>query len=146
MHFTTAFVGLLAAASSALAAPVEAEAVSARAAPPAWIIQSFKRSCNSADTECSVSFSVNTQLSAPTSCSYGVKGAQASRKSVDNVSCGPYTISSGWNGSFGEGRGFTTWAVVDHGKRLVTWPSYADTELVNGVVVTPNKSYVPSSF
>jgi len=148
MHFTTSFIGLLAAASAAVAAPVDAQAetISARGAPPPWIIKSFKRSCNSADTECWVSFGVDTQLSPVVNCSYGVTGAQASRKSTDGISCGPYTISSGWNGSFGPGNGFTTWAVANHNTNTVAWPSYADRDLVNGVAVTPDRSFAPSSF
>ena len=117
-----------------------------RGASPPWIIKLFKRSCNAADTECWVSFGVDTQLSPVVNCSYGVKGTQASRRSTDSISCGPYTISSGWNGSFGAGNGFTTWAIANHGQAIVAWPSYADRDLVNGVAVTPDRSFAPSKF
>lgn len=151
MHFTTTFIGLLAAASTAFAAPTapvdaQTETIATRGAPPPWIIKSFKRSCNSADTECWVSFGVDTQLSPVVNCSYGVKGTQASRKSTDSISCGPYTISSGWNGSFGAGNGFTTWAITNQAEHAVAWPSYADRDLVNGVAVTPDRSFAPSWF
>ena len=147
MHFTTAFIGLLSVASSAIAAPVDtqAETIAARAPPP-WILRSFKRSCNAADTECWVSFGVDTQTSPVVNCSYGVKGDKASRKSTDGIVCGPYTVSSGWNGSFGEGHGFTTWAIVNNAQRTVAWPSYADSDLVNGVAVTPDRAFAPSTF
>lgn len=151
MHFTTTIIGLLAAASTAFAAPTapvdaQTETIATRGAPPPWIIKSFKRSCNSADTECWVSFGVDTQLSPVVNCSYGVKGTQASRKSTDSISCGPYAISSGWNGSFGAGNGFTTWAITNQGEHAVAWPSYADRDLVNGVAVTPDRSFAPSWF
>jgi hypothetical protein len=149
MHFNTVFVGLVAAASNALAAPAlntRAEAVSAMAKIPQWEIQCFTRTCNEKDTSCHVSFAINTQTSAPTSCSYTVTGAPASRAPANGITCGPYTVSSGWSGQFGPENGFTTWAVVDQAKRLIAWPAYTDRELVNGEAVTPDKSFSPQTI
>jgi hypothetical protein len=113
---------------------------------PQWTIKSFTRTCNPADTSCVVTFAVDTGLATPTGCGYTVTGAPASRTSVNGINCGPYTISSGWSGVFGPNNGFTTWSVVDFGKRLIVWPAYADWELVNGVTVTPDKSYAPQNL
>ncbi|KAK1753614.1 hypothetical protein QBC47DRAFT_362496 [Echria macrotheca] len=141
MQLTSLLV--LAGATAGMAMP----AINARAAAaPAWTITGFTRTCDKADTVCTVKFGVDTHLAAPVSCSYTVKGAPASQASTDNISCGPYTISSGWSGIFGPGQGFTTWAFVDRAKGLITWPSYADAELVNGVAVSPDKSYPPQSL
>lgn len=149
MHFNTILLSLAAAASSALAAPAveaRAEVVSAMAAAPQWIIQGFTRTCNAADTSCTVSFAVNTQQSPATACSYTITGSPASQAPANGVTCGPYTISSGWSGQFGPGNGFTTWSVVNYNQRLIVWPAYNDRELVNGVAVTPDKSYAPQNL
>jgi hypothetical protein len=149
MHFNTVLLGLVAAASSTFAAPTvdtRAESVSAMAEVPQWIVKSFTRTCNAGDTSCTVTFGIDTQTAPVTSCSYTVTGAPASQASTNGITCGPYTISSGWSGVFGPGNGFTTWSVVDWSKRLITWPSYADHELVNGQAVTPNKSYAPQTL
>jgi len=113
---------------------------------PQWVIQGFTRTCNAADTSCTVSFAVNTQQSPATACSYTVTGSPASQASTNGITCGPYTISSGWSGQFGPGNGFTTWSVVDFSKRLIVWPAYNDRELVNGAAVTPDKSYAPQNL
>ncbi|KAJ4286171.1 hypothetical protein N0V88_008115 [Collariella sp. IMI 366227] len=149
MHFNTVVLGLVAAATGALAAPAldtRADAVSAMAEVPQWKIKSFKRSCNSEDTSCDISFSIDTQAVPTTSCSYTVTGTPASRASTNGITCGPYTVTSGWSGQFGPENGFTTWSVVDWGKRLIVWPAYSDRELVNGVAVTPDKSYAPQTL
>lgn len=150
MQLNTAVLSLLAAAGTSFAAPAldsrGAPSVSAMAATPQWIIRSFTRTCNAADTSCTVSFGVDTQLAPVTNCSYTVTGSPASQTSTNGITCGPYTISSGWSGQFGPGNGFTTWSVVDWSKRLIVWPAYADHELVNGVTVTPDKSYAPQTL
>ncbi|KAK4164055.1 hypothetical protein QBC43DRAFT_318643 [Cladorrhinum sp. PSN259] len=152
MHFTTTTIlGLAGLASTALAAPAldaRAEVVSAMAAGPEWTIGSFKRTCNAADTSCTVSFTLpNIDDGGLTGfgCTYIVEAAApASRAPVNGKTCGPYTISSSWSGQFGEGQGFTTWAIVHYAKRLIVWPAYADWELKNDTVVVPNKSYAPA--
>ena len=147
MQLNTILLGLMA-STGALAAPaqVEARAVSAMAATPQWIIKGFKRTCNAQDTSCVVSFAVDTQTALATACTYTVAGTPASRTSTSGITCGPYTISSGWSGQFGPENGFTTWSVVDWSKRLITWPAYTDKELVNGKAVTPDKSYAPQTL
>ncbi|KAL8340867.1 hypothetical protein RB601_006796 [Gaeumannomyces tritici] len=141
----TALFSLLAGAASA--APVPEEAQSMVAAVPQWTIANFKRTCNGADTSCTVQFAVDTHLAAPTPCSYVVNAAsRASRATTSDITCGPYKVSSGWDGSWGEGNGFTTWAVVDFGNRLIVWPAYTDKQLVNGQVVKPDLSFQPQSI
>ncbi|KAK3683392.1 hypothetical protein B0T22DRAFT_385069 [Podospora appendiculata] len=143
MQFTTTLLGLLAAASS-MAAPVAG--TSATATVPQWTIKSFTRTCNAKDTSCTVTFGVDTHLTAVTNCKYTVTGSPASRTSTNGITCGVYTISSGWSGQFGEGNGFTTWAFVDNTNKLITWPAYSDKELVNGKAVVPDKSYSPANL
>ncbi|KAK3387973.1 hypothetical protein B0H63DRAFT_471283 [Podospora didyma] len=153
MQLTNSILALVA-ATSAMAAPAinsarAADSVSAMADVPQWTFNAFTRTCNADDTSCTISFDVDTHLAAATHCAYSVTAAapaKASRASVNGVTCGAYTISSGWSGQFGEGNGFTTWSVVDWSKRLITWPAYSDRELVNGVAVTPNKSFAPTTL
>jgi hypothetical protein len=149
MHFNTVALGLVAAASSAIAAPAldtRSGTVSAMAEVPQWTIKSFTRTCNAENTSCNVAFGIDTQTAPVTNCSYTVTGAPASQASTNGIACGPYTISSGWSGQFGVENGFTTWSVVDWSKRLITWPAYTDRELVNGQAVTPDKSYAPQTL
>jgi len=149
MHASTVFLGLVAAASNAIAAPslnTRSQAVSAMAEVPQWTFKSFTRTCNADDTSCVVSFGVDTQTAPVTNCSYTVTGAPASQTSTNGITCGPYTISSGWSGQFGPDNGFTTWSVVDWSQHLIVWPAYNDKELVNGQAVTPDKSYAPQTL
>jgi len=142
MQYSTILLSLL--ATVATAAP--ADPVSARADVKPWIIKSFTRTCNASDTSCVVKFGIDTQIAPVTNCQYTVTGNPASRTSANGVTCGAYTVSSGWSGQFGEGNGFTTWAVVDFGKKLITWPAYSDKEVVNGKAVVPDKAYVPANL
>ena len=142
MQYTTILLGILATVTAA--APTNT--VSAMAEVKPWIIKSFTRTCNHADTSCVVTFGIDTQTAPVTNCQYTVTGAPASRAATSNIACGAYTVSSGWSGQFGEGNGFTTWAVGDFGKKLITWPAYSDRELINGKAVVPDKSYVPANL
>ncbi|KAL2272075.1 hypothetical protein VTJ83DRAFT_1446 [Remersonia thermophila] len=149
MQLSVITVGIFAMINSAFAAPTLNERekeVSAMADVPQWTLQSFQRTCNKEDTFCTVTFHVNNKLEPRTPCMYSIKGASASRAPVNGITCGPYTISSGWSGQFGEGNGFTTWSIVDWNKRLIVWPAYADHELVNGQIVTPDKSFAPQTL
>lgn len=112
-------------------------------ASPQWTIQSFKRTCNSADTSCGYSYSINTHLAAAIPCSYTATGSPASQASYGNIRCGVYTISSSWSDQFGSGNGFQTLAVTDG--KLIVYPAYRDTQLVNGQVVSPDQSYTPQN-
>ena len=121
-------------------------AVDARAAIPDWVIENFTRVCTPGDAACAVSFTINTQNgAAETPCAYQVNGNSAGRKEVNGITCGAYKVSSAWSGQFGPENGFTTWAVVNEGQRLLVWPAYTDKELAQGPV-TPNRSYTPSAF
>ena len=128
-------------ASSALAAPEAG--VKSMATTDKWIIENMKRTCNSGDTSCAWSFTINAGGSR-TGCSYTVKkdgSTPASRSPNKGTDCGVYTVTSGWSGQFGPGNGFTTLSVVNNPKRLIAWPAYTDKQLVNGKVVKPDQSY-----
>lgn len=141
MQFTqTLFAAVLAATSVSAAPTIEAR-------DPAWIIENMKRTCNGADTSCTWDFTINTQIAKPTHCSYVVPardGKPASRSTGGAVTCGAFTITSGWSGQFAVG--FTTLAVVDYHKNRLVWPAYNDNEIgKKGEVVKPNKSYNPQA-
>jgi hypothetical protein len=147
MHFATTLITAIL-ANTAFAAPAASSNVkSIRAAEPQWTIKSMKRVCNSADTSCAWSFSVDTHLSPVTACAYTVTAAsKASQAPANGVTCGPYTVSSGWSGQFGPGNGFTTLAVVNYAGKRIVWPAYTDVQLAGGAVVTPDQSYPPTTL
>ncbi|KAL8673949.1 MAG: hypothetical protein Q9168_001644 [Polycauliona sp. 1 TL-2023] len=144
MHFSTVFLGALA-AIPALSAPAPANAVSMMAsAASQWTIKSFVRTCNAANTSCKYSYSIDTHAGAPTPCTYTVTGNPAARASYNNVQCGAYVVSSSWSGQFGPNQGFQTLAVVTG--RTIIYPAYKDSQLANGVVVSPDQSYAPQNL
>lgn len=141
MHLNALLLTGLAAALTA-AAPLEKSMMAS--STPQWTIESFKRTCNDANTSCDYSYSIDTHTAAPTPCSYTVTGNPAARASYNNVQCGPYTVSSSWSGQFGEGNGFQTLAVTD--RTVIIYPAYTDKQLVNGQVVSPDQSYTPQNL
>ena len=148
MQFTTTFLTALLSAT-ALAVPTPAtDEVSMMAAAPEWTIAGMKRTCDGGDNSCTWNFKVDTHLAPATTCSFTVKrGAKpASQTDTSNNKCGPYTVGSGWDGSFGPGQGFTVLSVADYGKKLIVWPGYTDKELAGGKVVSPNKAYAPQNL
>ena len=143
MHFQTILIAAMA-ALPAMSAPAPVEKSMMAAAAPQWTIKSFLRTCNTANTSCKYSFSIDTHTAPATPCSYTAVGNPASRVSYNNKKCGPYTISSNWSGQFGPNNGFQTLAVVN-GKTIV-YPAYTDKQLVNGKIVTPDQSYAPQNL
>ncbi|KAK0641419.1 hypothetical protein B0T16DRAFT_448881 [Cercophora newfieldiana] len=140
MQYSTILISLLATAVSAAPAPV-----SARADVKPWVFKSFTRTCNAADTACTVSFGIDTQTGhGDIACKYTVQGAPASRAHAA-ASCGPFTVTSDWSGQFGDDKGFTTWAVVDTNKQIA-FPSYPDSDLVNGKAVSPDRAFAPQTI
>lgn len=130
-------------ATSALAAPAPEAEVKSMAAQQTWTIQNMKRVCNKPDDKCDWSFTVAAPAG-KTNCAFSVKKAgstPASRSPGNGAKCGAYTVTSGWDGSFGEGKGFTTLSVVDYGKKQIAWPAYTDVQLKGGKVVKPDQSY-----
>ncbi|KAG8533988.1 uncharacterized protein KY384_001731 [Bacidia gigantensis] len=117
-------------ALSALAAPIFGSPLSLTKRD-SWTIASFTRTCDSADTTCAFSFSINkNDGSAPTTCQYSASGAPASHATYSNVACGSFVIGSSWSNQFGFG--FSTLSVVENG--LI---------LINGVAVQPDMNYTP---
>ena len=144
MQLQTLLVAALAAVP-AFSAPAPAADKSMMAAADAeWTITSFVRTCNSDNTSCDYSFSIDTHTAAATPCSYTVTGDTASRASYSGEKCGAYTISSNWSGQFGVENGFQTLAVTDN--QLIIYPAYTDKQLVNGQVVVPDQSYAPQNL
>ncbi|KAH8173687.1 hypothetical protein LIA77_07942 [Sarocladium implicatum] len=144
-----AIVATLLSATSVLAAPAPepaTEAVSMMAASPQWTIQSLKRSCNKADTECTWNFGIYPGSGKATSCKYVVKAKGASKANGGPSKCGDYTITSGWSGQFGAGNGFTTLSVVNDKSRQIVWPAYTDKQLAGGKVVKPDQKYSPAAL
>ncbi|QYS95466.1 hypothetical protein H0G86_002758 [Trichoderma simmonsii] len=146
MQITKSLIATLFAASTAFAAPTPADK-SMMAAVPEWTFTNLKRVCNTANTSCTWTFGVDTHLATATSCTYTVKAtANASQASGGPVTCGPYTVTSSWSGQFGPNNGFTTFAVTDFSKKLITWPAYTDVQVQGGKVVSPNQSYAPANL
>ncbi|KAL6718708.1 hypothetical protein ACLMJK_002942 [Lecanora helva] len=138
---------LLAAATaitSSLAAPAGKSMMAADT--PQWTIESFKRTCDSSDTSCDYSYSINTHTADAVPCSYTVTGSPASQASYNNIQCGAFTVSSNWSGQFGPGNGFQTLAIVNEQSRLIAYPAYRDSQLVNGQIVSPDQSYTPQNL
>ncbi|KJZ72684.1 hypothetical protein HIM_07876 [Hirsutella minnesotensis 3608] len=148
MHFTQTLIAALAAASSAVAAPAEPAAKSMMAPAPQWTIEKLQRVCDKGDQQCTWTFGINTHVDkAPaTACKLEVKGPGASRAKGGPARCGDYTVTSGWSGQFGEGKGFTTLSVVDNKKRLIVWPAYNDNQVKDGKPVQPDQSYAPQTI
>ncbi|KAJ3497980.1 hypothetical protein NLG97_g1483 [Lecanicillium saksenae] len=120
-------------ASAATAAPLEERT-------PDWIIQGMSRTCDKKDTSCTWKFAINNQETTPTHCTYVVKAANgqpASRSNGGPVTCGDYTITSGWSGQFVVG--FTTFAMYDNKRKLIAYPAYDDNEINSGKV--PDKPF-----
>lgn len=142
-------IATLLSVSSVLAAPAPepaADSVSMMASSSQWTIKSMKRSCNSANTECTWNFGIYPGSGSTTSCKYVVKGSKASQRNGGPSKCGAYTITSGWSGQFGPGNGFTTLSVVDGKKKQIVWPAYTDKQLAGGKVVKPDQKYSPASL
>ncbi|KAL4746531.1 hypothetical protein BDW72DRAFT_33929 [Aspergillus terricola var. indicus] len=127
--------------STAFAAPSSAKSM--MVANTQWTITSLKRVCNTADSECTWTFGINTGAHS-TDCTYVVKGSPASQANGGPAQCGDFTITSGWSDQFGADNGFTTLSVVDESTRQIVWPAYTDKQLAGGNIVTPDQSYTPS--
>ncbi|EQK98356.1 small secreted protein [Ophiocordyceps sinensis CO18] len=119
------------------------------AAAPEWTIEKLSRACIKHDELCTWTFAINNRQSAVTPCKHVVKAtkdARASRANGGPSTCGDYTVTSGWSGQFGEGKGFTTLAVVDNKKRQIVFPAYTDNQVKGGEVVQPDQSYSPQNL
>lgn len=147
MQFTTMLIAAaVTAGAMAAPAPAPAGAKSMMADVAEWTIEQMVRTCDEADTSCEWSFNINTHTADPTECKYSVTGTPASQAPNNGAQCGDFTVTSGWSGQFGPNNGFTTLSVVDYSNKLITWPAYTDVQLANGVVVTPDQSYGPTTL
>lgn len=126
----------------ALAAPVTSTKSMAAADTAEWTIETFTRTCADDNSFCDLYFFIDTHVSAVPTCDYRIyaaNGASAQDTNYGGISCGVFTVSSGWSGQFGPGKGFTTLAVTD-GSNIV-YPAYTDVQLADGVAVSPDQSY-----
>ncbi|QPG98380.1 hypothetical protein C2857_007550 [Epichloe festucae Fl1] len=152
MHFTQTIVAALFAATSVVGAPAPAPveiSMMASSGIPDTTFEGVVRHCDDKDNNCTVEFTINPKRFSKTGVKFvtvrnGNVGASRNNGAAQNF--GDYTVTSGWSGQFGEGKGFTTFAVVDNKDRLITYPSYTDVELANGHQVTPDKSYKPANL
>jgi len=124
-----------------LVATVSAAAVTKRTND--WTIKDFTRTCDKTDNKCTYAYTIATP-SGSQLCKYDVTGWPASRTEVPARACGGFQVSSAWSGQFGEGNGFTTFAVTNHD--LIIWPAYSDKQIVNGKAVKPDQSYTPAKL
>lgn len=139
MKFSVTALLTAALASSAMAAPADAQ-VKSMSTAASWTITDAKRVCNKDDTSCDWSFGIKDG-NAVTKCAYTVKGSPASHAPQTGVACGKYSVTSAWSGQFGPGEGFTTLSVIDYKAKRIVWPAYTDKQLASGKVVKPDQSY-----
>lgn len=146
MQFTAALLTSTLAGLT-LASPVPRDITTqSAAADTEWALRNVTRQCDDAETMCAWNFGIDTSTngSAVTLCPYMVSAtptANATAAPGGPVACGVFTVTSSWSGQFGDGTGFTTFAVVDYNQSLIAYPSYTDVELANGTAVTPDRSY-----
>ncbi|CAG9981964.1 unnamed protein product [Clonostachys byssicola] len=144
MHFTKTLLTLLP-ASLALASPTprSADSKSIRSEGPEWIVESLKRACNDADTQCDWSFRINTQDAATTTdCSFSVQGSPASHTNGPKVQCGVFSVQSGYNDQVGDDP-FSAVPISYEARNLIIFPSYKETQLAGGQVVSPDQRFSP---
>uniref|UniRef100_A0A8H7NCJ6 Small secreted protein n=1 Tax=Bionectria ochroleuca TaxID=29856 RepID=A0A8H7NCJ6_BIOOC len=129
MHFTKTLLSLLP-ASLALASPTPrpGDSKSMRSDEPEWIIESLKRACNDADTQCDWSFRINTQDAATTiDCAFSVQGSPASHTNGALVQCGVFSVQSGYNDQVGDP--FSVVSIAYEARDLIIFPSYSEAQL-----------------
>ncbi|CAG9956293.1 unnamed protein product [Clonostachys rosea f. rosea IK726] len=148
MQFSVAAIltTLLAGTALATPTPMEAESteVKSMSSSATWTIRHLRRECDHNDSCCTWYFAVDDGRSQWCDCefrTYSTHDTPASRAQGKEQWCGPYVITSGWSGQFGEGNGFTTFSVVDKGRREIAWPAYKDEQVWGGHVVRPDQCY-----
>lgn len=112
---------------------------------PQWTLQDTKRVCNDEDTSCTWTFGIYPGAGDATPCTYIVEGSPASQADGGPVTCGGYTVTSGWSDQFGAENGFTTLSVVNEARQII-WPAYTDKQVAGGEVVKPDQSYSPAAL
>ncbi|KHN95190.1 uncharacterized protein MAM_06901 [Metarhizium album ARSEF 1941] len=149
----TIVAALLAACSvtaAAAPAPRASTVKSMAAADKPLTIESVRRVCNKPDTECKWTFKINTDVDCQEACKtrtpvYFVVRASGGKPATQSNGAaqtfGNYTITSGWSGQFGPGKGFTTFAVVDNKRRLIAYPAYTDEEVDEAKLVKPDRAF-----
>ncbi|VUC24295.1 unnamed protein product [Clonostachys rosea] len=147
MQFSKTLLSLLP-ASLALAgpAPRPADLKSMRADEPDWIIESLKRTCNDADTQCDWTFRINTQGADSTDCTYSVQGSPASHATGALERCGVFTVQAGYNDQLGEDKKYYAVSIHDEARGLIVFASYSVEQIEGGQIVSPDQRYSPISL
>ncbi|KAI0911383.1 surface protein 1 [Ustulina deusta] len=111
-----------------------------------WTLESLVRVCDGTDDSCTWTFGINTNEEGvdPTACTYDVGATSTEPASQSNggpVTCGAFTVTSGWSGQFGPDQGFTVISVVDYVNKLIVYAGYTDAMVVNGTTVEPDLKF-----
>lgn len=150
MNMAVAAIGADAAQIEDRGAPqtydLTAETVNMMASCPRWTIRQLRRNCDPHDTKCDWCFGIDEGNGQVTPCSFTVHAQHqgASRTDSQGHCCGKFTVSLGWSGFFGPGKGFVVLSVIDKGAQLIVWPGYTDRQLEHGNIVCPDQSYAPA--
>ncbi|KAI8241750.1 hypothetical protein K4K55_011843 [Colletotrichum sp. SAR 10_96] len=110
---------------------------------PDWSMLHFRRACAEDQSSCNYSFAITEFASKePKHCSFTIKadGRPAYQTGFSLAKCpeaAEYSINGGWNDL-----GFVTLSVINVEKSLISWFSYKDEILTNGVEVGPQQSKV----
>lgn len=138
-------------ATAALASPTSRNANSKRrevkslqADVPEWTVEELVRTCNDEDTKCTWTFGINTNDDSDVvDCEYVVEGDPASETpGTTPQSCGPFSITSGYDSGDAEGNGFTVLSVVNYKIGKLIYAGYNDRLLKNGETVDPDLSWI----
>ena len=141
MHLTSlvALTGLTLAA----AAPAALTERAAQVSQGNWTLQSFVRSCNDTANTCDYSFTVlddNTSIATPCNATdTGDASRQARYSSPSNLACAPNSPFY-FNVGYDQPGNFFVVVPVNTGANLDAFFGYTAAELVDGVVVTPDKT------
>ncbi|KAH7310599.1 hypothetical protein B0I35DRAFT_412091 [Stachybotrys elegans] len=141
MLFTQSLVAAF--ASIALAAPTRLMTVDEE-----WTIESLQRVCDEQDTQCTWTFTINTNTEGvePTSVEYIVEasGETPASQAIGGPSeFGVFTVTSTWSDVFGIEDAWTTMSVIDFERGILVYPAYLDRQVAGGEVVEPDQVYIP---
>ncbi|KAJ5015073.1 hypothetical protein K4K57_000654 [Colletotrichum sp. SAR 10_99] len=142
MIFNTLFL-VAALATQAIALPIAPAEPARDLNAEDWSMLHFRRACAEDQSSCDYSFSITEFASKePKYCQFRIKadGRPAYQIGFSLIKCpevAEYSINGGWNDL-----GFVTLSVIDVEKSLISWFSYKDDILMNGVEAGPQRSKV----
>ncbi|KAJ0381513.1 hypothetical protein COL26b_000191 [Colletotrichum chrysophilum] len=142
MIFNTLFL-VAALATQAIALPTAPAEPARDMNAEDWSMLHFRRACAEDQSSCDYSFSITEFASKePKYCQFRIKadGRPAYQTGFSLIKCpevAEYSINGGWNDL-----GFFTLSVINVEKSLISWFSYKDDILMNGVEAGPQHSKV----